>query len=82
MENDNSKIMISDKTVGKLDKFHSYLTYFLAGSFFGLALGKTFDQFIGFNFPAYVVDNIDLNALYVAIGSFVSIICKVIFSLR
>lgn len=72
--------ILSDNSLRKIETVSSYLTFFLLGSFLGLAIGNTFDKFIGF--PELITSNIDINYLSVVIGSAISIFCKIVFSLR
>lgn len=72
--------ILSKKSLDKLAKFHSYVTYFLLGSFVGLAAGGTLDKLIGI--PEFITSHMNLESLSVAIGSSIAILSKILFSLK
>ncbi|MCP5245718.1 MAG: hypothetical protein H6937_07150 [Burkholderiales bacterium] len=77
------KRILSQGALKRLDRAHSYVTFFLIGSFFGLALGNSIEMIS--EFPdklETVLGSIDLDTIYIIVGSSLSILGKIIFSLR
>lgn len=80
LDTNKPRRILPDWVIKKLDILHSYLTYFLFGSFLGLALGGTYDQFVGF--PTFIAENINIHTLSVIAGSCIALLSKIIFSLK
>jgi len=72
--------ILSKKGIRRNEIIHSYVSFFLLGSFLGLAIGNTLHIF--FNVPSDILPNFDLEFLSVLAGSCISVLCKIIFSLR
>ena len=75
---DQQKRFLSEKSLKRLDTIHSYVTFFLIGSFFGLALGNSIELIS--ELPekfGTMLGNLDLDTFYIIVGSSVSILSKI-----
>ena len=75
---DTPERVLSKVALRRLNTFHSYVTFFLIGSFFGLALGNSIELIS--ELPekfGTMLGNLDLDTFYIIIGSSVSILSRI-----